>query len=49
MTMAQKFVINIADEAFNRYLNEREFIDAVNEFATDLINSAALGQVGYHR
>jgi hypothetical protein len=49
MTMAQKFVINIADEAFNAYLNEREFIDAVNEFASDLINAAAVGQVGYHR
>jgi hypothetical protein len=49
MTMAQKFVINIADEAFNAYLSEGEFIDAVNEFAADLINAAAVGQVGYRR
>ena len=45
MTMAKKFVINIADEAFNAYLNEGEFIDAVNEFAADLINAVAVGQV----
>jgi hypothetical protein len=47
--MAKKFVINIADDAFNAYLSEGELIDALNQFVADLIDAAAVGQLAYSR